>query len=250
MENRHIIINNALLSYATMGMGERALIFLHGWRSNKEAWTSVAACMEHAGYRLFFIDLPGFGASEILKKPYTLHDYAETVRMFIEKLNLKNCVIIGHSFGARVALKITARYPELAKKLVVVGSGGSRPWWRHVSMFVAKLMHPFFTPRFMQPLRARIYRAIGAEDYLATPALKQTFLNTINENLMPLCPFVQCETLVVWGENDREARLEYGRAMTRAIPNARLIIIADTGHFCFQDAPEEFVSLLTEFLNH
>lgn len=248
MEQKQIIINGALISYGTLGKGEKSLIFLHGWRSNKEAWSPVAALMKSAGFRIFFIDLPGFGASETPKNPYTLHNYAETVRVFIQKLNLENCVIIGHSFGARVAIKFAAENPNLLQKLVLVGSGGAQPWWRNASILIAKIIRPFFMPYFMAPLRIRFYRAIDADDYIATPQLQKTLVNIINENLDPLLPRIQTETLVIWGDKDTIAPISYGKRMARAIPNARLKIIKDAGHYCFQDAPQKFVSLLTKFL--
>ena len=71
MESKQIIINESVVSYATAGRGDRSLIFLHGWRSSKEAWLPVAQLMENCGYCLIFIDLPGFGASETPKRPYT-----------------------------------------------------------------------------------------------------------------------------------------------------------------------------------
>lgn len=249
MESRQLLINNTLVSYATVGMGEKALIFLHGWRSSKEAWLPIAQLVENSGYRLLFIDLPGFGASEIPKNPYTLHDYAETIRMFMEKLNLRHCVVIGHSFGARVGIKLATESPALIKKLVLVASGGANARLTNLTKITAKIIKPFFMPQFMHPLRKKIYHAIGADDYLATPQLQKTFLNIVNENSDPLLPHIKTETLIIWGDKDQTAPLEYGRRIARHIPNARLEIIKDAEHYCFRENPQKFVSLLTEFLN-
>ena len=248
MESRQIIINEAVVSYATAGRGDRSLIFLHGWRSNKEAWLPVEQLMENAGYRLVFIDLPGFGASEAPKRPYALHDYAETVRLFAEKLELQVHAVIGHSAGARIAAKLAAENPDFMNKLILVASGGARPAFVGLKTCLAKIAKPFFAMGFMAPLRKKLYAAMGAEDYLATPDLQKTFVNIVNENLDPLLPRIKTDTLIVWGDKDATAPLTYGNHIAKLILNARLEIIEGAGHYCFKEHPEKFSDLLLGFL--
>lgn len=248
MESRRIIINDNLVSYITAGKGEQSLIFLHGWRSNKEAWLRVAERMENCGYRLIFIDIPGFGASEAPKKPYTLHTYAETVRLFAEKLELPIHAVVGHSAGARIAIKLAVENPDLFNKLVLVASGGERASLLGIKKIFAKILKPFFAPAFMAPLRKKLYALIGAEDYLATPELTATFVNIINENLDPLLPKIKSETLIIWGDKDETAPLTYGRHMVSRIPNTQLEIIKGAGHYCFNEQPDAFVAIFTKFL--
>ncbi|MSR73542.1 MAG: alpha/beta hydrolase [Candidatus Pacebacteria bacterium] len=248
MESKQIIINESIISYTTAGRGDHSLIFLHGWRSNKEAWLPVAHLMEQSGYRLIFIDLPGFGASEAPKQPHTLHDYAETVRLFREKLDMKVHAVIGHSAGARIAAKLAAEHPDFMEKLVLVASGGARPTFVGIKATLAKIAKPFFAPRFMTPLRKKLYAWIGAEDYLATPELQKTFVNIINENLDPLLAQIKTDTLVIWGDKDETAPITYGTHITKLIPNAQLEIIEGAGHYCFSEQPEEFVNLISKFI--
>lgn len=240
MEIKQIIINETLISYATAGRGDRSLIFLHGWRSSKEAWLPVAHLMENAGYRLIFMDLPGFGASETPKRPYTLHDYAETVRLFAEKLGLEIRAVIGHSAGARIAVKLAAEHPDFMDKLVLVASGGARPDFLSFKACLAKIAKPFFAMGFMAPLRKKLYAAMGAEDYLATPELQKTFVNVINENLDPLLTLLKTDTLVIWGNKDETAPPTYGDHIAKLIQNASLEIIEGAGHYCFNEQPEKF----------
>ena len=204
--------------------------------------------MENAGYRLIFIDLPSFGASEQPKKPYTLHDYAETVRIFTKKLELKIHAVIGHSAGARVAIKLAAEHPDLFKKLVLIASGGNRPAFITLKAALAKIAKPFFIPRFMAPLRAIIYKTLGADDYLATPELTATFVNIINENLDSLFPRIKNDTLIIWGDVDTTAPLAYGKRMARLIPNASLKIIKGAGHYCVSEQPEKCIALLEKHI--
>ncbi len=248
MENKKIIINGTLVSYAAAGKGGESLVFLHGWRSSKETWLPVARLMENSGYRLIFIDLPGFGASETPKEPYGLHDYAGTVRTLAEKLGLEVRAVIGHSAGARVAAKLAAENPDFMDKLVLVASGGARPAFTGLKAALAKIAKPFFAPRSMAPIRKKLYALLGAEDYLATPELQKTFVNVINENLDPLLPRIENDTLVIWGGKDMAAPLAYGTHIARLIPHNRLEVIEGAGHYCFAEKPEEFVSLIRNFV--
>lgn len=258
MTRKQIIIDGLLIRYYTEGEGKTPIIFLHGWRSSAAVWHNtiyqLTAIRESKTYSLYAIDLPGFGKSEIPKTPFTLHDYAEIVKEFIiaiqsQESRIPVC-IVGHSFGGRIAVKLAAEHPKFVQKLILVGCGGAREnsARRTALIACAKIVKPFFTPRFMHPLRKKIYQALGAEDYLATPELKETYLNIINEPLEPLFPRITTPTVIIWGENDEEAPLEYGKKMARAISHAKLVVIKNAGHFCFLDQPEEFIKVLAPFL--
>ena len=102
---KQVIVNNLLISYSEQkGESGRALLFLHGWRSNKEVWDGVASQMSKVKCQMFAIDLPGFGGSQVPPKPMTVGDYANVVAEFIKKLELKNVIMVGHSFGGRVGI--------------------------------------------------------------------------------------------------------------------------------------------------
>lgn len=267
MTQKQIILNNLLINYYTEGTGGAPIIFLHGWRSEALVWHSIIKNLKLRieNYALYALDLPGFGNSEMPKNPFTLHDYAKIVKEFIGTLNpphfapqdgaswskqplTLNPIIIGHSFGARIAIKLAAENPTLIQKLVLVGSGGARPWWRHIGMCIAKFIKPFFIPRFMQPFREKLYRIIGAEDYVATPKLKKTVLNILHEPLEPLFPRIQTPTIIIWGEKDAVTPLAYGQKIHRDIHDSHFVIIKNAGHFCFLEQPEEFIKILEEFL--
>ena len=249
---KQVIINNVLINYYVDEKNSTAsIIFLHGWRSNSAVWQPLINKIKDLRFKIYEIDLPGFGMSETPKKPFTLDDYANVIKSFIDlrfKIQDSRIIVVGHSFGARVATKLAATHPKLIQKLVLVDAGGARPKGRKVKQFLAKLARPFFTPSFMQPLRKKIYQKMGAEDYIATPELKQTFLNVINEDLAPLFPKIAAPTLIVWGENDTETPISYAHMMHTAIPHSQLAILPNAGHFSFLDQPEKFINALTKFI--
>lgn len=253
MQKNQIIVNNQLISYFKIdNAGDKCLLFLHGWRSSKEIWQEVMKSLQLTAYslQLYAIDLPGFGASFVPQKPMKVGDYAEIVKGFIKKLDLKNVIIIGHSFGGRIGIKLAAEHPELIKKLVLVDSAGFVTPGAKRTAFrtMAKIVKPFFMLPMTQGLRRKIYQFIGAEDYVATPELKETFLRTINEDLTEDMKKIFCPTLIIAGENDADTPVEFGERMHSIIPNSKFIILPNAGHFSFLDKPEEFVKILTDFI--
>jgi pimeloyl-ACP methyl ester carboxylesterase len=254
MENQ-VVIQGNLISYLVTNteQGQETLLFLHGWRSNKEVWGKVNQLIRKSANQKInqiVIDLPGFGKSPAPKKPFSVGDYALVVKEFIEKENLKSVVLIGHSFGGRVGIKLASQFPNLISKLVLVDSAGfvSVGLKTNLISFAAGLFKPLFAPKFMQGLRESIYRALGSEDYLATPELRETYKKVIVEHLSVDMEHVITPTLIIWGENDQDTPVEFGKKMHALIPNSKFIILPSAGHFSFLDQPEEFTKVLNEFI--
>jgi len=95
--------------------GKKDIIFLHGWGSNKEIMKCFSDNFKE--FRHIYIDMPGFGKSP---NPYVLttFDYAKIIDEFLKSININKDIIIGHSFGGKVA---TLLEPDL---LVLLASAG------------------------------------------------------------------------------------------------------------------------------
>jgi pimeloyl-ACP methyl ester carboxylesterase len=254
--NGQIVVNGQLVSYMQQGKKDavQTLLFLHGWRSQKEIWNPVlnklASELVAKSVVMYALDLPGFGSSPLPKNIWTVTDYSNLVAEFIKILDLKNVVIIGHSFGGRVGIKLASTRTDAVKKLVLVDAAGfAMDANKKLAMsLAAKVVKPFFKPKFMQSLRKKIYKKIGAEDYVATPELQKTFVNVVSEDLAENMKRILQPTLIVFGENDSDAPPQAGEKMHSIIPNSKFIILTNAGHFSFLDKPADFVVNLTEFL--
>lgn len=253
---KQIVIDQNLISYVEIqGQGNGpVLLFLHGWRSNKEVWQGIIkkfislSADQHIS--LLALDLPGFGGSQGPKQPMAVGDYAEVVAEFIKNLELRNVILIGHSFGGRVGIKLAANYSSFIEKLVLVDSAGFAMPSSKKNLYrtAAKIVKPIFKPAFMQGLRKKIYQSIGAEDYVATPELQKTFVNVVSEDLSEDMGRVFCPTLIIFGENDEVTPKGFGQRMQLKIKNSKLKILPNAGHYSFLDQPEEFVEILSEFV--
>ncbi|MFA5173359.1 MAG: alpha/beta hydrolase [Candidatus Paceibacterota bacterium] len=249
IEQKKLVLEDIVINFLFSKNSGYPLVFLHGWRSQGAAWFKIMEQAEKRGFRPFALDLPGFGSSENPPENFDLEKYAVLIKDFIKKENLKKVCLIGHSFGGRITLKFSSLFPEFIDKLVLVGSAGLPPKNKKTFLkIMAKIFKPFFKLPFLKSFRPKIYKLLGSDDYLATPALKNVFLNVIKENLEPLLPKIKAETLLVWGEEDKTTPLYMAETFRRKIKNSRLEIIKDAGHFNFLDQPEEFSKILFNFV--
>ena len=251
LKNKQIIINDLLINYYQQTTDKQAptLLFLHGWRSAGKIWNSVIEKLGN-GYNIYSLDLPGFGQSNVPDKNFNLQDYAEVVDGFIQKNNLSEVIIIGHSFGGRIAIKLAATNPKYLYKLVLVDSAGIRhaSAGRIIKQGIAKLLKPFFKLPGLKSARQKIYTSMGAEDYLATPELQAIFVNIVKEDITSLLSKIKISTMLIWGADDNDTPLSDAKIMKEKITDSKLVVLSDAGHFSFLDQTEKFVSEIREFL--
>lgn len=246
------MLNNNLVSYSEINRQaeKSSIIFLHGWRSSKAVWQGIVSQLRDINRPMYMLDLPGFGTSPAPKSAFTISDYASLVEEFIRKQNLGRVVLVGHSFGGRVGIRLGAMAPEALEKLVLVDSAGFKTpkIKRIVFKTAAKLVRPVFKLNVFQGLRKKIYQSLGAEDYIATPQMQQTFIKVINEDLSADMQKITSPTLIVFGEKDTDTPPEFGRRMQKLITGSRLEMLSSAGHYSFLDQPEKFCQLIRQFL--
>ena len=255
IQEKQIIIRDLLLNYfaAETSSTAQTVVFLHGWRSRAQIWMPVLKALAAAGkYNLYALDFPGFGKSEKPKEVYQLDDFRDIVEEFLKKLNLEKVSLVGHSFGGRVAIKLTTVTSAAIEKLILVDSAGFKTQGAKKGFLntMAKIVKPVFKLPHISKLRPRIYQLIGAEDYVAadSPEIRQTFLNIINEDMTDIMKKIKIPTLIIWGADDKDTPAHSGRRLHSLIPGSRFEIVAHAGHFSFLDDPGHFTDLLKDFL--
>lgn len=102
------------INYYQQGQGETTLLFLHGWCIDGMYWKDQVDNFSET-YNVFAIDLPGFGKSKAERTNWTVEEYANDVAAFIDTMNLKNVVIIGHSMAGEIMLQLAlTNNPKIA----------------------------------------------------------------------------------------------------------------------------------------
>ncbi|NLL37276.1 MAG: alpha/beta hydrolase [Fretibacterium sp.] len=234
----------------------KTVLFLHGWGVDHSSF-GEAFERTRGHYRVCALDLPGFGRSEEPPAAWGVGDYADFVLAFLAEREIREAVLVGHSFGGRIAIKLAALQGALqVPKLVLVDSAGVPP----VRTLSQRLRTFFYkTARRLlsiPPLRERTSGFIerwrirrASTDYRnASPRMRECLVRVVNEDLTPLMPLISCPTLLIWGENDTATPVSDARVMERLIPDAGLVVFKNAGHYSFLDQSYAFGRVLDSFL--
>jgi pimeloyl-ACP methyl ester carboxylesterase len=109
------------------GNGSQDIVFIHGSLSNLRDWVFAARSISKRDNRFIYIDRPGFGYSERDNSEWDAERQADQARAYVKKFNAKNLILVGHSWGALVAMSWAAKYPEEVKGVISI-SGVNMPF--------------------------------------------------------------------------------------------------------------------------
>ena len=93
--------------YQIWGEGDIPVVLLHGWGASFDTYKGIAAALCDR-CTLYAVNFPGCGQSEQMPEPWDVDNYCSFVLEFIDKMNLNNPILIGHSHGGRVTMKLVA----------------------------------------------------------------------------------------------------------------------------------------------
>ena len=97
-------LNKTIIFYTSKGDGNTTLLFIHGWGINSSYWEGQQDYFS-SKYKTIALDLPGFGKSEAERENWTIEEYSKDIIHFIDHLNLKNVILIGHSMAGEIILE-------------------------------------------------------------------------------------------------------------------------------------------------
>jgi pimeloyl-ACP methyl ester carboxylesterase len=240
-------------------MKRQTILILHGWGRAKNAQTAykkTIGLFEKKGYEVYAPDMPGFGEAANPKVPFKLENYAEYIRNFIKKHNIHAPILIGHSFGGRVAIKYITSNTTDVKALILCGVPGFTPVKKvklFASLLIAKIGSLIFSLPGLSTLEEKIrswfYYVIGARDfYRAEGTMRDTFKNIVREELKDMMEAIRIPTLLVWGDKDAIVPIHVATRMKNIIRNSKLLIIPDGKHSVIMDEPTIFVDDVHSFL--
>ena len=246
--------------YEVHGSFGRPLLLLHGWGGRCESFLPVTRDFETTR-RVYAVDFPGHGRSDQPDCPWSVTEYMEYIRAFMEEIGIGGADIVAHSFGARVAILLAAEHPDAVGKLLLTGAAGvpsrksrKTPFKTRVYKALRSLVgRPFMRRLFGEEKidlwRETLVQHFGSADYRAlTPFMRQTFNRVIAQDLTPCLAKIKSPVLLVWGENDTATPLWMGQLMEKEIPDAGLVVLKGCGHFAYLDKYGEFRLIAESFL--
>lgn len=216
------------ISYEIVNPGARqTIIFLHGWGSNKglmkQAFGHTLDTFRHV-----YIDLPGFGNSTA---PVSLdsEDYANILELFLAQISANDkAVIVGHSFGGKVA---TLLRPQLLVLLASAGIVWPKPFKIRAKIALTKLLNKVG----LSQLRSRLV----AEDAKGlNKVMYETFKRVVNEDFTEQFKAFGGRALLCWGREDTATPLKSAEKIHSLIKNSRLVVYEGDHYFFLLHADE------------
>lgn len=238
-----INIRNININYIQYGSGSD-VVLLHGWGQNIAMMKPIGDRLQK-NHRITILDFPGFGESEEPKTALTVYDYCEILEELLKKLKVKKPVIMGHSFGGRIAIIYASR--NEVEKVVLFGSPCIR-----------KEVKPSLKLRMLKSLK-RIpginklegfaKNHMGSRDYKnASEIMKKILVNVVNEDLSECAKKINVPTLLIWGDRDTEAPVEDAKELEKIIPDAGLIVLPNSTHYAYLENLPQVINILNNFL--
>ena len=230
----------------------KTILILHGWNSSRKSWAQVESLLSKDGCKVVIPDMPGFGETPPPPRPWTSDDYLNWVLEFTKNLKLKTpLVLVGHSFGGGLAMKLAIANPELVEKLILVASARikhKQTLYKKLVGILAKTGKVFSRITIIKKL---FYKFVVREtDYLRTSGvMRDTFRNIINEDLTSQIGKIEKPTFIVWGSRDKATPVSDAYVINQKIKGSRLEIIKGCGHALNLECPEKLASKISEFIN-
>lgn len=221
-----------------------SLVFLHGWGQNIKMMESLAKpfCKK---YNVLIIDLPGFGESKEPKEVWSIYDYSEMVNELLKELEIKNPILIGHSFGGKISLAYAIKYNP--KKIVLLAS----PYKKNIKKPTLK-MKIYKTVKkipLLNKLEGFVKNHVGSTDYKnASEMMKKILVNHVNLDLTEEVKNIKCPTLLIWGTNDNAVSYEDGKTLEKLIPNAGLVTYEGCTHYAYLERLDQTIRVLNSFI--
>lgn len=228
-------------NYHKWGTSGKTLVLLHGWPGDSLKWQEAAQILQDK-FTIYAADFAGWGETP-LARVYTLEDYAHDVKQFLFDLKIEKPILVGHSFGGRVAIKLVSEDSTIIEKLILVASAGIERKGLKVQLFgfLSKI-----APSFLKKV---FHKFFSSKDYVALSGdKKQTFVNVVNEDLEDKIPKINIPTLLIWGDEDHTTPLPQGKLMEKLIPDAKLVIVPGANHGLPYRKAKEVAEAIEEYL--
>lgn len=239
-----MVVNYELLKNSN---SDKHLIILPGWLCTSADWLSTAQELNQA-YNVVILDFPGFGITSQSPSDLDTYGYADFTESFLKKLNITKPILLGHSFGGRVAT-ILATKPSLVEKLILIDSAGleKRNLWKKMkqtAVNMLKISIPFLPKGVIFRLRS----LLGSTDYKNAGTMRGTLVKVVSQNLRYLLKQITVPVLVIWGDKDSQLSVKMTKVYQQEIPGAKIRIVWGAGHNPHLDKPEKLLEILNEFL--
>lgn len=220
------------------GPGMPWVLALHGWRRDHRDFDGVFSAGDIDAVAL---DLPGFGSAPAPSIVWGSGDYAEAVGAVLDEMQ-ERVVVLGHSFGGRVAVCLAARRPDRIAGLVLSGAplhrakGATPKPLLRLKMARRLAASGLVKPEAVEMMRHRY----GSDDYrAASGVMRDVLVRTLAEDYETTLEKLRCPVELVWGSDDTAAPIDVARRLEAELSDAHLVVCPGAGHLTPLTVPGE-----------
>ena len=260
LEKDDVEIGGLTLKYFKSGEGNDTLLFIHGFTGSIDEWVFQVTEFEKI-YKVFCLNLRGHGGSE-LSDEVSFDILTDDIKEFIDKLKIKDPIIIGHSLGGIISLNFSIKYPNSLKKLVIVDA---LPFFHQsmplelVERFTEKQILEFFSQQLTIrtqkiPLHKREYYnklkkwSLQRREKAITGRMLKIYFKALRTfDLTDKLKRIKIPTIIFFGEEDRILSESVIKSYKK-IKNSQFITFKECGHSPPRECIKEFNDLLAKFL--
>lgn len=238
-----------------------AVILLHGLGATSNVWYGVRNILIKQ-FRVVVLDLPGSGRSEKREPHYTFTNWATQLEELVSQLQLARMVLVGHSMATVLAQVYAASYPQRLMGLVLCGpivelsptrkqifqqriETVRKEGMMAVADGVVAGALTAATRESPSPLPGLVREMLLANDPVYYAAQCRALLEGSARQALGQ---IRCPVLILEGDQDTVTPLSNCQEILRALPQARLRVIPDTGHWTMLEQPHLVVAALQEFV--
>jgi pimeloyl-ACP methyl ester carboxylesterase len=261
-------LDDAEIHYETAGTGP-ALIFLSATAWHGGVWSLHQVPYFSRTNQVIVFDQRGTGKSKTTGEDFSTERLAEDAIRLLNHLGLERASLVGHSNGGRVAQMLTLLHPHRVDKLVLASAGATHASKGIPLGMCVELVEKGYIRYFRDH---SIATGVSKSFAAAHPEQLEAFLRELTDNLTPLETFlryvigrqqsdttsrlgeIRAPTLVLIGENEDHGsssgatHMDFARTLAHEIPNSRLVVLKDQGHFYPFLAAHETNEIIAAFL--
>jgi pimeloyl-ACP methyl ester carboxylesterase len=194
-------------------------------------------------YRVFAVDLPGFGRSEKPRRPLGLVELSEALSSWMRATGLRSATLVGNSYGCQIALELAARRPRMVQRLVLIGPTTDPAYRSRRHQIARLLLDATREPISLLGIAVADYFRCGPRRLLH--ALREALAHPTEARLAA----VTAPALIVRGLRDPLVSAAWAARVASELPAGRLVIAPGTAHAVHYAAPRSMGRTIRRFVD-
>lgn len=231
------------LSFDYINRNSRSVyVFLHGWGMNKKSFDNIKNKI--VDNSVLTVDLYGFGESDKPKDYFDVYEYAYQIFLLLKNLNINSVILVGHSFGGRLAIILSGVFCIDIDRCYLCASAGVKcvTYIEKIKIIKFKIYKKLV---YLNLINKNVLKNFGSTDYKnADGVMKSVFVKVVNQDLLYLAKFISCKTIIVWDKKDKETPYSICKKLHSEIKKSEVVLFNNGGHFAIYVNFNKFYRLI------